>query len=98
MAAGCCSAKAAVVKRDASTFFDLLEAPKNLQEWFGQPPLIAEELAKAGFSLECVTDACDDLDGDPVDDRTQLFSCSCCVADGICAVVYCGSGPRIPPW
>ena len=37
-------------KRDAATFFDVLQVPEPLQSWFGQPPVQVKELIAAGLS------------------------------------------------
>ena len=38
-------------KRDAATFFDVLQVPPELQTWFGQPPLYVSELVAGGLTL-----------------------------------------------
>eukprot|EP00435_Cladocopium_sp_Y103_P008297 s2259_g2.t1 len=48
-------------KRDASTYFDTLQAPAPLRQWFGQPPVSVGELLSAGCSYEDVTAMCDDF-------------------------------------
>lgn len=51
-------------KRDASTYFDLLAAPPDLQAWFGQEPVTVQELsAAAGMDIEEVYSFVDDLNG-----------------------------------
>ena len=39
-------------KRDAATYFDALLAPRQLQRWFGQPPVAFRELVEHGASSE----------------------------------------------
>ena len=51
-------------KRDASTYFDLLAAPPDLQAWFGQAPVTVQELsAAAGMDIEEVYSFVEDLNG-----------------------------------
>ncbi|CAK9018799.1 unnamed protein product, partial [Durusdinium trenchii] len=38
-------------KRDASTYFDSLVVPQELQPWFGQQPVQVKELVQVGLSL-----------------------------------------------
>ena len=45
-------------KRDASTFFDALQA--SPEGWFAQPPVYVYELLAAGLSMEDVLKCCDD--------------------------------------
>ena len=49
-------------KRDASTYFDSLVVPKQLQPWFGQQPVQVKELVKVGLSLRQIASWVDDLD------------------------------------
>ncbi|OLP95208.1 hypothetical protein AK812_SmicGene22693 [Symbiodinium microadriaticum] len=79
-------------KRDASTYFDLLAAPPDLQAWFGQEPVTVQELsAAAGMDIEEVYSFVDDLNGQkalgpdsvlfPVNTAWPMgFSWSSCVA------------------
>ena len=81
-------------KRDASTYFDLLAAPPDLQAWFGQEPVTVQELsAVAGMTVEEVYSYVDDLDSQralgprsmlfPVNTAWPMgFSWSSCVAQG----------------
>ncbi|CAE7263216.1 unnamed protein product, partial [Symbiodinium necroappetens] len=59
-------------KRDASTFFDALQAPAELQGWFAQPPVHVDELLAAGLSMEDVLRCCDDRPPTVTGD-TKLF-------------------------
>ncbi|CAE7542598.1 unnamed protein product [Symbiodinium natans] len=47
-------------KRDASTFFDALQAPEVLQPFFGQPAVTAQELLDHGMTRDAIAKACDD--------------------------------------
>lgn len=49
-------------KRDAETFFDVLQVPPDLQTWFGQKPMAAGDLCAAmGSSMDCLSSLVDDL-------------------------------------
>lgn len=49
-------------KRDAETFFDILQVPPDLQTWFGQTPVAAGDLCAAmGSSLDSLGSLVDDL-------------------------------------
>ena len=49
-------------KRDASTYFDSLVVPQELQPWFGQQPVQVKELVQVGLSLREIASWVDDLD------------------------------------
>ena len=48
-------------KRDAATFFDILQVPNSLQPWFGQPPVQVAELLDCGLCLEDISSFCKDV-------------------------------------
>ena len=48
-------------KRDASTYFDALQVPTNIQAWFGQPPVTVQELLSCGCSVENIKSWCSDF-------------------------------------
>ena len=56
-------------KRDASTFFDTLQAPEVLQPFFGQPAVTVQELLNHGLSYDAIVKVCgnqEDLDAEDV--------------------------------
>ena len=53
-------------KRDASTYFDVLQVPDALQPYFGQPPVTVEELVLGGMSIDEVREACQDVQRDDI--------------------------------
>ncbi|CAE7543518.1 unnamed protein product [Symbiodinium sp. CCMP2592] len=59
-------------KRDASTYFDILQVPEALQPYFGQPPVTVKELVLGGMSIDEVWEACQDVQRDD-------FCGDCCV-------------------
>ena len=48
-------------KRDASTYFDVLQVPDALQPYFGQPAVTVKELVHAGMSVDDIWEACQDV-------------------------------------
>ncbi|CAE7835845.1 unnamed protein product [Symbiodinium sp. CCMP2592] len=91
-------------KRDASTYFDLLAAPPDLQAWFGQELVTVQELSAAtGMGIEELYSFVDDLDSQtalgpdsvlfPVNTAWPMgFSWSSCVAQGSTLGMLRGAG------
>ena len=57
-------------KRDASTFFDVLQVPAALQPFFGQPGVTVQELLDNGMTREAIAAACD---GDSFGNASLLY-------------------------
>ena len=58
-------------KRDAETFFDVLQVPSELQPWFGQPAVKVSEV-NSGWTLDILCTFVDDLGGSRLTEDMML--------------------------